>query len=77
MSDSIIERVVEQLQTLPEELQHEVLRFAQQLNLSPLPVVGLQGNDLLQFAGQIPSAEIAEMKLAIEEDCAKIDINEW
>ncbi|MFN7115230.1 MAG: hypothetical protein ACK4TA_00430 [Saprospiraceae bacterium] len=32
---------------------------------------------LLQFAGSIPKADLQEMQEAIEQDCNKIDQDEW
>jgi hypothetical protein len=38
---------------------------------------GTAGEASLKFAGCIPSADLEEMKLAIEEGCEKIDGDEW
>lgn len=32
---------------------------------------------LLQFAGSIPKKDLQEMQEAIEQDCGKIDHDEW
>jgi len=38
---------------------------------------GVAGSDLLAFAGCIEPSELQKMSQAIEEDCAKVDLNEW
>ena len=52
MSETIISQVLDQLRTLPDKLQQEVLIFTQQLKAAAK--VGVPGKNLLQFAGTIP-----------------------
>ncbi|MEP1060165.1 hypothetical protein [Phormidium sp. FACHB-592] len=40
-------------------------------------VRGTPGQQLLRFAGSIPSDDLQLMREAIEQDCARVDINEW
>lgn len=75
MSNSIITKVVEQLETLPATLQQQVLEFIQTLKAStPL---GVPGRQLLRFAGAIPADDLQLMHQAIEEGCEQVDMNEW
>jgi hypothetical protein len=70
----IKERLLEQLDALPAEMQHRVLDFAQALALS-LPK-GVPGEQLLKFANTIPAGDLHAMSLAIEAGCEQID-DEW
>jgi hypothetical protein len=75
MDISIVEKVVEQLKALPQELQWRVLEFTRALTVSaPHGVAGVQ---LLQFAGTIPLDDIKVMRQAIEQGCEQVDANEW
>lgn len=75
MNISIIDKVVEQLRVMPEDLQWQVLEFAR--TLVKTEVRGTTGQQLLHFAGSIPPDELQFMHEAIEQDCERIDINEW
>lgn len=75
MDISIVERVVEQLKDLPQELQWRVLEFTRTLAFStPHGIAGVQ---YLQFAGTIPLDDIRTMREAIERGCEQVDSNEW
>lgn len=75
MNISIIDQVVEQLKTMPQPLQSQVLSFARNL-VSP-KIRGVPGRQLLQFAGTIPLDELRSMKEAIAQGCDQVDLNEW
>jgi hypothetical protein len=75
METSIVDKVIEQLKALPNELQWRVLEFTRALTLS-MPH-GVPGQQLLRFASSIPLEDINEMKEIIEKDCERIDTNEW
>ena len=75
MNTPIVKEVVDQLRTLPYELQQRVLEFARALAQSPLR--GVPGKQLLRFAGAIPRDEVQRMREAIEEGCERIDADEW
>ena len=75
MSDQIIEKVVEQLETLPSSLQQQVLAFVEALKLHTLQ--GVPGHQLLEFAGSISEDDLQRMRQAIEEDCEQVDLDEW
>ena len=52
MSNNIRTKVIEQLDTLPENLQRQVLEFVQALQV--FAQRGVPGKQLLEFAGAIP-----------------------
>ncbi len=74
MHTPIIERVVKQMETLPEVKQKQVLEFIEKLKGFPR---GVPGKELLRFAGVISPEDIALMDKAIAEDCERADPNEW
>jgi len=75
MNTRVIEKVVEQLQSLPYDLQRQVLEFTRVLALS-VPH-GTTGKQLLQFAGAIPRSDVELMREAIEQGCEQVDTDEW
>lgn len=75
MSSVVVEKIVEQLKSLPYELQWRVLEFTRALALS-VPR-GVPGSHLLRFAGAIPLEDVQRMRQAIEESCEQVDTNEW
>jgi hypothetical protein len=38
---------------------------------------GKSGKSLLAFVGHIPEPDIIEMEVAINENCGKVEQNEW
>jgi hypothetical protein len=75
MNNSIVEKVIEQLQFLPQELQWRVLEFTRTLAASnPRGVAGFQ---LIRFAGAIPMNDVQIMKETIEQGCEQVDRDEW
>lgn len=75
MSISIINQVIEHLTSMPQHLQWRVLEFAR--TLVKAEVRGTPGQQLLRFAGSIPPDDIQVIREAIEQDCERVDINEW
>lgn len=75
MSHTIKDQVMEQLESLPEDLQRQVLRFVQALQ--SLARRGVSGKQLLQFAGAISADDLELMRQAIEQECEQVDANEW
>lgn len=75
MSIPIIDEVVEQLKVMPQPLQRQVLEFVR--SLVKAGVRGTPGQQLLRFAGSIPSDDLQLMREAIEQDCERVDIDEW
>jgi hypothetical protein len=75
MNTRIAEKVMEQLQSLPYDLQRQVLEFTRALAFS-VPH-GVSGKRLLQFAGAIPRSDIELMQEAIEQGGEQVDTDEW
>jgi len=75
MDTPIVEEVIEQLRTLPHELQRRVLEFTRAL-AQPTPR-GIPGQQLLRFAGAIPLDDVRLMSEAVERGCEQVDSNEW
>lgn len=75
MNTFIMDKVIEQLKTLPYELQRRVLEFTRALALSAPQ--GVSGQQLLRFAGTIPPDDLQQMREAIEQGCEQVDANEW
>lgn len=75
MSNTIKAKVIEQLETLPENLQRQVLEFVRALQMFARR--GVPGEQLLQFAGAVPLDDLELMRQAIEGECEQVDLNEW
>lgn len=75
LNPSIEKEIISQLGKLPPEKQQQVLHFVRALTTAkPL---GVPGKDLLRFAGAIAASDLQLMSQAIEEDCEKINSNDW
>ncbi len=75
MDDPIVDKVVEQLKDLPQELRWRVLEFTRALAQSTPR--GVSGRELLQFAGVISPEDAELMREAIERGCEQVDVDEW
>ena len=76
MLNSVVERELHQhLEALPPYQQRQVLDFARALVMTRTR--GVPGQSLLSFAGTINPLDLAVMSLAAEEDCERIDPQEW
>lgn len=75
MDTPILNRLIEELKAMPEDLQYRVLEFAQTLVGSQIH--GVPGKQLLNFAGTISPNDIQLMHEAIEQGCEQVDIDEW
>ena len=75
MKSRITSQVVQQLESLPENLQRQVLGYIQ--GLQSEPQVGAPATQMLKFAGSIESEELEAISSAIEDGCEKVDANEW
>lgn len=75
MDTPIVERVIEQLKGLPEDLQWRVLEFVRALT-QPTPR-GVPGEQLLRLASTISPEDARLMSEAIERGCEQVDGNEW
>jgi hypothetical protein len=72
---TVIDKVVEQLKTLPYEMQWRVFEFTRALTLS-VPR-GVTGKQLVRFAGTIPLDDVRLIQQTIEAGCEQVDANEW
>ncbi|MEQ8222682.1 MAG: hypothetical protein ABRQ37_10305 [Candidatus Eremiobacterota bacterium] len=70
---TVKEEIIRQIENLPVEFQIQVLNYARTLIIP----CGVPGKDLLPFAGTIEVSDLNTMKYAIDNDCEKVDINEW
>ena len=75
MNSAIIPEAAEQMANLPYNLQKRVLKFIKQLTL--FETSGVSGRSLLKYAGFISQDDLKIMSNVIENDCRKIDTNEW
>jgi hypothetical protein len=75
MNIPIIDEVVEQLKVMPQHLQWQVLEFVRALIKAEVP--GTPGQQLLRFAGSISPDDLKLMREAIEQDCERVDADEW
>jgi hypothetical protein len=75
MDTPIVDKVIEQLKTLPQDLQQRVLEFTRALAQSTPH--GVPGRQLLHFAGTMTAEEAELMREAIERGCEQVDTNEW
>jgi len=72
---AIQSELLKEVEQLPPPLQQKVVDFAHSL-AQPRPR-GTPGKRLLEFAGILSPEEATAMMNAIEEDCERIDPNEW
>uniref|UniRef100_B3ELY1 DUF2281 domain-containing protein n=1 Tax=Chlorobium phaeobacteroides (strain BS1) TaxID=331678 RepID=B3ELY1_CHLPB len=75
MSSTIKNRVIEQIENLPADLQQQVLIFIKSLQIKEQK--GVAGKQLLDFAGGITLNDLKLMQKEIEEGCEKVDLHEW
>ena len=75
MAIPVLNQIIEQVKALPDHLQHQVLTFVR--SLRTVAGHGTPGSALLRFAGGISMDDVARMREAIENDCERIDGNEW
>jgi hypothetical protein len=74
MNTAVIDKVVEQLKALPNDLQWRVYEYTRTLAAFSRGVSSLR---LLRFAGLFSVSETELMRKTIEEGCERIDSNEW
>ncbi len=75
MNVNIVSEAAEQMANLPYGLQERALKFIRELTLPEKS--GIPGRRLLKYAGFIPSDDLRIMSEVIENDCGRIDSNEW
>lgn len=75
MSNNMISEAANQMAVLPYNLQKKVLNFIKELAASSK--IGVPGRSLLKYAGEIPQDDLKVMSEVIENDCRKIEPDEW
>jgi hypothetical protein len=75
IDNSLREELIKEIEQLPPAIQRRVLDFARALADS-IPQ-GVPGSELLQFAGIMSPSEADEFLRSIDEDCERVDPNEW
>ncbi len=75
MDTPILDKLIEQLKVMPQDLQWRVLEFARAL--ASARIQGVPGRQLLHFAGSIPPDDVNVMRQAIEQGCEQVELNEW
>ncbi len=69
------QQILEQLNRLDPAQQKRVLAFVRVL--AGAAPVGAEGPELLRFAGAIPLEDLKVMAQGIEEECERVDFDEW
>ena len=77
IKQAIPQEVLKYLQKLPPDKQQEVLDFTRKIAESPLHPKGIPGNALLRSGGCIDKEDIKLMQKAINQECERIDTDEW
>jgi len=67
--------LLEQMRKLSPPMQQRVLGYAHSLAESISPA--FPGSDLLEFAGIMTPEEAKEFLQSIDEDCERIDTDDW
>jgi hypothetical protein len=77
MAHTIAEEIMEQVSSMPPELQKKVLEYVRGLDPDAPP--GVSGRELLRIAKSISIApdDLKAMSDSIEEDCERVDLSEW
>ena len=75
MSTTVIDEIVEELRTLPEEMQRQVLSYAR--TLADGMARGVPGRALLRFFRTLSPEEAKKMEEEIETGCEKVNADEW
>jgi len=76
MLDAVIQSdLLKEVEQLSPPLQRKVVNYAHSLAKSRPR--GTPGRQLLKFAGTLSPEEAEAMIAAIEEDCERIDPDEW
>ncbi len=79
MYNEIVLEATKQITILPYSFQERALQFIKELSKEfALPdKTGIAGDILLKYAGFIAPDDLQIMSNAIENDCSRIDTDEW
>ena len=75
MSQTIRAKIVEQLETLPESKQWQVLEYTHGLQKHARQ--GVDGKKMVKFAGTFPLDDLVIIEETIKAGCEQVDANEW
>ena len=75
LNATVKKEIVNQIERLDYEHQRRVLEFARVLAVTGPK--GVPGKQLLSFAGTIHTDDLKTIKQAIEDNCEKVNLNEW
>ena len=75
MNQVLIEKVNHQLEMLPDDVIDRILQFI--TTLKSQVIKGVPGTKLMKFAGTISPEDAECMLEAVEQDCRRVDIDEW
>jgi hypothetical protein len=75
MNASLESEILSELNKLKIEQKRQVLNFARDLALAR--PTGVAGSELVHFAGTIERDDLGTIARSIEEDCERVDLNEW
>jgi hypothetical protein len=75
MTPDTRERLLATIDAMPEEMQLQVLAYAESLG-APLPR-GLTGAEMRRLVGLFPHEDLKEISAAIEDGCERVDAGEW
>jgi hypothetical protein len=75
LNATVKKEIVSQIERLDYEHQRRVLEFARVLAVTGPK--GIPGKQLLSFAGTIHADDLKTIKQAIEDNCEKVNLNEW
>lgn len=75
METPILNELTKKIQSLPDNLQRQVLIFVDALQASSMR--GVAGKALLEFAGTISPEDLTLMEQAVESGCEQVDGSEW
>ena len=72
---AVKEQILSDLDQLSPDLQRRAADFVHSL-VSP-GLKGTPGRDLLRFVGTLDDESARQMMEAIEEECERVDLDEW
>jgi len=72
---TVKKEIINQMGMLDYEHQRRVLDFVRALAVTKPK--GVPGKELLSFAGTFPAGDLKVMEQAIENNCEKVNLNEW
>ena len=73
---AIKEQILNDLGKLPPEQQQRAADLVRSMVPQQLPK-GTPGRDLMRFAGTLDDESAREMMALIEQDCGRVDPDEW